>query len=617
MTSNPGRARARSACCLLIVLSSPLMGLTTAARGESSVALPDTPFVIPLAQSQSAGDSGSEVLTERSNNSRTGSINSPGLNQSVFKTPGAWGPLPTLQVQGTVYAQPLYVEQITMASDHRPHNAVFVATAQNNIYAFDADNFASLWSKPLGGNDQSKIPRPTQPNCNDLSGPEGIGIEATPVIDRTLGRMFVSYRLGNENPTKAEQRLAAIDLSSGGVISTKVEPPAPPQDWPQWNRSRASLLLVNGVVYVAFGSRCEDPGTPQFQGWVLAYDAQSLSPVGAFGPNSEPALDGAGIWQGSVGPAADENGDIYVMTGNRRIGVCNPNPCDRAAPDVANRSESAIRLQTAIVHNAQGSVDRVDISVGDWFTPYRKIWLDQEDLDLGASGLVLIPGTPFLFGGGKEGLIYVLDRDNMGGLDPDFWTNDVYTCPANFNPCLTANDTDATRPDDPAKDRVRQKFQAGKTQDPDVGSPKMKGHWPDWPHIHGAPAFARFTTFAAMYVWPEKDHLKSFRWRESGQFDTAPIESPLLAPFKPPNLMPGGMISVAVDPTTRDGGVVFASIYARSDGTDGILHAADPVTLRELWSSPAYPFVKYVPPTIARKKVFLAAINEVLVFGMH
>ena len=229
-------------------------------------------------------------------------------------------------------------------------------------------------------------------------------------------------------------------------------------------------------------------------------------------------------------------------------------------------------------------MDRVDISVGDWFTPYRKIWLDQEDLDLGASGLVLIPGTPFLFGGGKEGLIYVLDRDNMGRLDPDFWTNDVYTCPANFKPCLTVNDTDATKPDDPAKDRVRQKFQAGTTQDPAVGSPKMRGqHWIDWPHIHGAPAFARFSTFAAMYVWPEKDHLKSFMWLDTGKFDTAPKQSALPpAPFGRPNLMPGGMISVAVDPMTRDGGVVFASVYARSDGTDGILHAVDPITLGEL-----------------------------------
>ena len=620
MTSHRGCARTRVACCLLIILSWPVVGPTRAARGQSSVALPDTPFVVPLTQSLSAHETGADVLTERSNNYRTSSVESAGLNQSVFKAPGAWRQLSTMPVEGTVYAQPLYAEQVTMASDHRPHNAVFVATAQNNIYAFDADNFAALWTTQLGGNDRSTITvNGTDLGCNVLSGHEGIGTEATPVIDRRLGRMFVSYRLGNEDPTKAEQRLAAIDLSSGKVISTQVEPPAPPQHWPQWNRSRASLLLVDGVVYVAFGSRCEDPGTPQFQGWIIAYDAQSLSRVGAFGPNSEAALDGAGIWQGSVGPAADENGDIYIMTGNRRLGVCNPSPCDRAAADIANRSESAIRLQTAIVRNAQGSVDRVDISVGDWFTPYRKIWLDQEDLDLGASGLVLIPDTPFLFGGGKEGLIYVLDRDNMGRLDPDFWTNDVYTCPANFKPCLTVNDTDATQPDDPAKDRVRQKFQAGTTQDPDVGSPKMRGqHWIDWPHIHGAPAFARFSTFAAMYVWPEKDHLKSFRWRDTGKFDTTPIQSDLPpAPFKAPNLMPGGMISVAVDPTTRDGGVVFASVYERSGGTDGILHAVDPIALGELWSSAPYPFVKYVPPMIARNKVFLAATNEVVVFGVR
>jgi hypothetical protein len=618
----------------------------------------------------------SDVLTERGNNERTSAFIQPGLNQSVF-TP-AWRQLGALAVQGTVYAQPLFVAGLTMALDNRTHNVVFVATAQNNVYAFDADTFVPLWpQRPihLGGSDKSEVADEggNRLGCNNLSEPngqkEGIGTEATPVIDRKLGRMFVSYRLGDADPdnppdpAKAKQMLAAIDISTGNLVGPPitVEPPSPPPDWPKWNRSRASLLLVDGVVYVAFASRCEDPGTQQFQGWVLAYDALSLRRVGCFNPASNcaqwvalpdqpsvlplgPALDGAGIWQGSVGPAADENGDIYIMTGNRRVPPICPNPgnspYDSGGPDAVtgNLSESFIRLKPAIARDAQGSVMGVQFSIADWFTPYRRIWMDAEDMDLGASGVVLIPGTPFLFGGGKEGLIYLIDRDHMGGLDPGYWKFADYCN-------LTVSDTDDTSPDDPARDRVRQKFPAGKNQNqnqnqyPNVPSPHMihdmigprhdmiEPRWLEWPHIHGAPAFARFGSFAALYVWPEKDHPKSFRWLDSSRFDTTPVKSALLAPpFGSQNSMPGGMISVAVDPTKPDSGVVFAAAYSANSGPDGVLHALDPVSLKELWHSAPYDFVKFVPPTIADNKVFLPtaisppggdpnAGNEVLVFG--
>jgi outer membrane protein assembly factor BamB len=591
---------------------------------SKTTALPDLPFV--LHAEESVPQVGDDVLTERGNNRRTGAYVQPGLNQAIFER--GWGEIdPGLSVTGTVYAQPLVVSRLTMKADRHEHDVVFVATAQNHVYAFDAHSLELLWHRQLpplpvpgngndpdNGNDRSEVLlNGERLGCNNLSGAEGIGLEATPVIDRQLGRMFVSYRIGQDrNPDKAEQWLAAIDLASGEVLTTKVEPPARPLEWPKWDRSRSSLLLVDGVVYVGFGSRCEDQYTPRFEGWLLAYDGQTLRRVGAFGPNEQFGLDGAGIWQGSVGPAADENGDVYVMTGNRRI-VCsrpgNHEHYDDGRPDDFNFSESIIRLEPTALRNPQGELISLELRPADYFTPYRRVWLDERDMDLGASGIVLLPESTYLLGGGKEGILYLVDRGDMGGFDPNHWKMS-YWCD------LPPGITEAEQlKDDPARDRVRQKLRVGKNRDVDVPSPRMDD-WMMWPHVHGAPAFARFSSFAGIYIWPEKDFLKSFRWRSDERFDPEPLTSSLpMAPVKPDNWMPGGMISVAVDPTVPDGGVVFATAFIAPKGPNGRLYALDPVSLRELWRSPPYPFVKYVPPTIAEGRVFLPSINKVLVFG--
>src|SRR6516164_2746941 len=190
-------------------------------------------------------------------------------------------------------------------------------------------------------------------------------------------------------------------------------------DWTVWHRSRAGLLLLNGVVHVAFAARCEDPGKPItsiFHGWILAYDAATLRSVGAFETTADPTpgqtIDGGGIWQGAGGLAPDSDGDIYVTAGNRR----GP-PYDNSPWDTQNLADSFIRLTPTISRRQNGTVDHVDLRVADSFTPYRKIWLDENDLDLAAAGPVVIPGSRYLFGGGKSGIVYVLDRGNMGRTD--------------------------------------------------------------------------------------------------------------------------------------------------------------------------------------------------------
>ena len=482
--------------------------------------------VFALAALFSQGASAEEVLTQRYDNGRIGSTSNPGLNQAAIRDP-RWGLLGRLQVHGTVYAQPLYVQQLPLPGTTQLHDVVLLATAQNSVSAFDAQTLAQLWqaTPPLGPNDRTMTRSPF--GCDFLSAPEGIGIEATPVIDRAHAVMFVSYRT---NPSAidlaaAEQRLRAMDIRSGArLLDVKVAPPGSEPDWAARHRSRAGLLLLDGVIYVAFGSRCEDPNQPIFHGWILAYDAATLNRVGAFQTTPDVApgktIDGGGIWQGAVGLAADPEGFIYAITGNRRLGA------DKAPRDASNVADSFLRLKPTATRAPDGSVKKVDLALADWFTPYRKIWLDATDLDLGAAGPVVIPNSRFLVGGGKSGILYVLDRANMGRVDT------THAWDATKLAQLAEDAIAAEWPEDWSADRVVQKFQAAFHQYIPEGSPYL-------PHAGGHMATAmqnasQQDAFAvgrdgALWVWWEAGNGP---WTDgtSGRRGPAAITPPKLAP---------------------------------------------------------------------------------------
>src|SRR5215467_6795555 len=143
---------------------------------------------------------GPDVLTERYNNARTGSLQEPGINTGSFRR--GWGGLGLLRVGGRVYAQPLFMKGLRTQNQLR--NVVFVATSANDVYAFDSRTLAQQWKKSLGPNDQTliglfedgrhKSPQESQNQGRNGISPDGIGIEATPVIDPLMKRMYVSYR---------------------------------------------------------------------------------------------------------------------------------------------------------------------------------------------------------------------------------------------------------------------------------------------------------------------------------------------------------------------------------------------------------------------------------------
>ena len=614
-----------------------------------------------------------DVLTQRNDNNRSGASHWTGVNQHSVAHFQKLGELtlvlgkPAVGSPSVVTGQPLYVRSALIHGVRQP--VLIVATANNVIYAFSplvrkGTAPTLLWSttRPEDPTQSTLGPPLDRDVVFEVGEPCGIGseaargnvvgIEATPVVDVANNQILVGYKTSD-----TLQHLASIDLSTGRVTrSTVVQGPHPAAnpEWHKLHRNRASLLLAEGVVYLGFSSLCE--GNPKIMhGSLVAYDARTLDRVGEFQVTDD-HTDGGGIWQGSTGPSADTQGNIYFVTGNRRIQGClsgSDIPLNSTPPDSSNLTNSAVRLRIEKVDRA-GQPSRTDaptyalnIRVQTFFTPYRKLLGDCWDLDLGSGGALLIPGTRYLVAGGKEGEIYVLNRSSMGGFDQAGPKWEYQNVLGNLLK-LTAQ---AAVADDPSHDRMHQKFFAGRnTFDKTYNVVDLA----KWPHIHGTPVWARFDSKRAfMFVWPEKDTLKRFEWK-GDRFDAVPAVGEERAP---PNLeyiangrpqngtkngMPGGMLSVNIDPTEQSLGVVLAAVkvcdmpdrdYAnpgfpkcddpgdRDSEERGILRAYDPFTMKQIWSNQAlepalYWFAKFVPPTIAEGRIFLpTASGKVLVYG--
>jgi hypothetical protein len=320
-----------------------------------------------------------------------------------------FGKLFALPVEGEIYGQPLYLPNVTIAGQGT-HNVVYVATQHDMVYAFDADGKSTtpLWQKsfidpaagitPVASGDIADGYEDIQPE---------VGITSTPVIDTTTGTIYVVAKT-KENGSFF-QRLHALDVTTGAekfggpvVIQPSVPGVGAKDDGtgnvvfdPVINLQRPGLQLLNGTLYVAFGSHGDfDP----FNGWLLGFDAHSLHQTIAYAPDADGA--GGSIWQAGGAPAADSAGNIYVLVANGDFDV------PGGGRDYGN---SALKLQPS------GSTFRVV----DYFTPFNQQELDDNDFDLGSGGPVLLPDQPagpphLLLGGGKEGKLYVIDRDNMG-----------------------------------------------------------------------------------------------------------------------------------------------------------------------------------------------------------
>ena len=361
------------------------------------------------------------VFTQRYDAQRTGQNRQEFALTPATVTPSTFGKLFACAVDGEVYAQPLYAANLAIAAG--THNVVLVATMNDSVYAFDADArpCVQYWKKSFLGTGVTTVPPADTGEAGDIN--TIIGITGTPVIDPATRTLYVVAK--TKEPTNYFQRLHALDLATGNEkfggpanISSALTVPGTGDTGdsstcsssagnvpfcPLRENQRPGLLLLNGMVYVAWASHGD---IQPYHGWVIGYKAADLTQAPVLF-NTTPNGGLGGIWMTGTGPAADASGNIYVISGNGTF--------DTMAPR-ADYGDSFIKLSTA------GG----GLSVADFFTPANQSFLDSNDFDVGSGGAIVLPdsaGSPthrhLLIGGDKQGVLYVIDRDSMTGFNPN------------------------------------------------------------------------------------------------------------------------------------------------------------------------------------------------------
>jgi len=380
---------------------------------------------------------------------------STGVNSTeVALTPSnvnaaTFGKVGSTAVDGQVYAQPLYMSSvnITTGSSQGIHSVVFVATEHDSLYAIDAVNGSILWQdsfiNPAAG--ITTVPN-IDVSSNDLA-PE-IGITSTPVIDASTNTLFVTAKTkevsgGN---THYVMKLHAIDIANGsekfggavtiadtiynGSTYTYVSGPSVNGTGDGsvngkivMNALRAhqrtALTLINGTVYIGFASHSDNG---PYHGWLLGYNATNLALTAAF--NATPGGGLGGIWQAAGKIASDSQGYLYLSTGN---GSFDTTLDANGFPIKGDYGNSVIKLAVdPTSSSANQNVNGWGLKVVDYFTPFNQQALNQQDVDFGSGAPMILPDSAgsaahphLMVVGGKEGRIYLVDRDNMGKYDPN------------------------------------------------------------------------------------------------------------------------------------------------------------------------------------------------------
>jgi hypothetical protein len=347
-----------------------------------------------------------QTFTSQYDNARTGANVRETMLTPRSVNPEHFGKQFIMPVDGDVFAEPLYVPKLTIPGKG-VHDAIIVATEADSVYAFDATGSPKepLWRVSFADPAHGIEPVPAMDARCPFIAPQ-VGITSTPAIDPAAGTLYVVARTKEKD--LYYQRLHALDVATGaerpgspvtiratvkgsGVLGMSKDI----SFHALYENPRAALLVANGNVYIAWGSACDV--RPYF-GWVMAYDARTLKQTAVF--NAAPAAGEAGIWQSDTGIAADAEGNVYAVTGNGGF---------TAAKGGSDYGDSVLKLGLA-----NGS-----IAVRDYFTPYNESALNGDDLDLGTSGPVLLPDQPgphphLLMTVGKDGYLYVIDRDRMG-----------------------------------------------------------------------------------------------------------------------------------------------------------------------------------------------------------
>jgi hypothetical protein len=484
-----------------------------------------------------------------------------------------FGKLLSYPIDGLSDASPLYVANVNIPSQGF-HNVVYVATEHDSVYAFDAEGLSTnpLWKvsfiNPAAG--ITTITPADTGDCCPSDMPIESGITGTPVIDQATGTLYVVAATKEVigTATNFVQRLHALDITTGaekfgGPVAIQPQVPGTgdgsssgqvPFDALHENQ-RAALLLANGNVYIAWGGHADKP---PYHGWVVGYNASTLQQAVAY--NISPDTGGGGIWQSGDGLTTDSTGRIYFVTGNGAFDVNTGG---------TSYGDSVVALNQ-------------DGTVSDYFTPHDQANMASSDLDLGSGGVLLLPDQSGphpheAITAGKNGTIYLIDRDNMGHYRSSN-DNQIVQSLVNIFPGGT--------------------FQTGNFKAPVY----FNGH---------------------VYFSADKDNLKTFAIT-NGLLSTAPSSQALLVPG-----YPGATLQISANGTTN--GILWAVERVGPDQTGagsmgpGVLHAFDANNLAtELYNSNQAAggrdtldnAAKWAAPLIANGKVFVASNSQLTVFGL-
>jgi hypothetical protein len=394
--------------------------------------------------------SAENVYTFQYDNSRAGANTNEVILTPANVNPTNFGRMFTYTVDGYIYAMPLFVANVTVPG-RGVHNVVYVATENDSVYAFDADSNAGpdgglLWWTNLGIAAES-ILFGTRYHHNVLN--PLIGITGTPVIDPISGTIYFDVFSGDiPNTTNCVHRIHALNIATGeerpyspvlvtaSVPGTGVDSTNGVVNFiPQNHMNRPAMTLAGGVLYAAYGSYGD---TDPYHGWVIGFNATNLQPLAGYAfattPNATTNLFGVNagegaLWMGGDGLCVDAANNLYLESGNGSFS---------AHTNGGDYGDSLVKLSTA-----------AGLTVLDYFAPSNQTSMELNDLDLGSGGPILLPdeaGSPahphLMVGIGKEGTIYLLDRDNMGQFSPATnnivqtlprATSGVWGSPAYFN----------------------------------------------------------------------------------------------------------------------------------------------------------------------------------------
>ncbi|MGI5457108.1 choice-of-anchor D domain-containing protein [Streptomyces sp. CA-249302] len=345
-----------------------------------------------VASSAQADQSTQGVDNLRTNWDQDEASLSPAVVQS-----SAFGQLFATKLDGQIYAQPLVLG-----------DQVIAVTESNTLYGLDRTTGAIEWSKNYG---------PSWPasaiGCGDLV--PNIGATATPVYDSATDSLYFTTKVDDGTATHRHPTwlMHAVDPSSGTersgwpvtIAGSPVNDPSVTFD-AYYEQQRPGLLLMDGVVYAGFGAHCD---AWPYRGYVVGVSTTAHSITSMWATTTGAALGGAGIWQAGGGLVSDGSGRIFFSTGNGISPA--PGPGKTVQGTLA---ESVVRLQVG--------ADK-SLSTADFFSPSNAATLDLNDQDISSGAPMALPdgfGTSehphLLVQQGKDGRVFLLDRDDLGGM---------------------------------------------------------------------------------------------------------------------------------------------------------------------------------------------------------